>query len=87
MLFVGLGNCRMALRQAFLKEKEKLGHTTIDLGMAIEESPVQCNGLPAASVTDIKGHVVLFPLRFLEEEDLRPVFKESEYYASAQVFH
>ena len=77
----------MALRQAFLKEKEKLGHTTIDLGMAIEASPVKSNGVHVLSVSDIKGHVVLFPLRFLEEEDLRPVFKESEYYASAQVFH
>ena len=75
------------MRHAFFKEKEKLGHTTIDLGMAIEESPVKCNGSSTISVDDIKGHLVLFPLRFLEEEDLRPVFKESEYYASAQVFH
>ena len=71
--------CRMVLRQAFFKEKEKLGHTTIDLGMAMKEGP-------DISVDGIKGFLVLFPLRFLEDEDLRPVFNESEYYASPQVF-
>ncbi|KAI5065331.1 hypothetical protein GOP47_0020026 [Adiantum capillus-veneris] len=78
---------RSALRQSIAKEKEKLGHTTIDLGMAINDIPVQFNGFSDLSVTSIRGLLVSFSLHFLKEEDLRPVFKESEYYASAQVFH
>lgn len=69
---------RVALRQAVAQQKEKVGHTTIDLGIAPEES---------TSIEAISGHLVFFPLKFMAEEDLRPVFKESEYYASAQIFH
>eukprot|EP00250_Pteridium_aquilinum_P013724 c21534_g1_i1 orf=388-3765(+) len=78
---------RLALRQALAKQKEKVGHTTIDLGMAINEFPVQFNGFSDLTARSIRGLLVCFPLRFLEEEDLRPVFNESEYYASAQIFH
>lgn len=81
---------RTALRQAVAKEKEKVGHTTIDLGMALEEPHVLSNQMSdesKESVDAIRGLLVCFPLQFLDEEDLRPVFKESEYYASAQVFH
>lgn len=42
---------------------------------------------PNTSVDAINGHLVVFPLSFMAEEDLRPVFKESEYYASSQIFH
>ncbi|KAH7435558.1 hypothetical protein KP509_06G069300 [Ceratopteris richardii] len=78
---------RTTLRQAAAKQKEKLGHTTIDMGMAINEIPVQFNGFSDLSVASIRGLLVCLPLLFLQEEDLRPVFNESEYYASAQVFH
>lgn len=72
--------------------KEKIGHTTADLGVAPER-------LEASSVTGdddgvdpmerlkfVKGHLVSFPLDFMCKEDLRPVIMESEYYAS-HVFH
>lgn len=78
---------RTALRQALAKAKDKLGHTTIDLGMAITDVPVQFNGFSDLSASSIRGLLVSLPLHFLEEDDLRPVFNESEYYASAQVFH
>lgn len=81
---------RTALRQAIAKEREKAGHTTIDLGIAIEDSLQPPNGILDSqhlSTNAIQGLLVCFPLHFLQEEDLRPVFKESEYYASAQVFH
>lgn len=78
---------RTALRQALAKEKDKLGHTTMDLGMAISNVPVTFNGFSDLSASSVRGLLVCFPLHFLEEEDLRPVFKESEYYASAQIFH
>eukprot|EP00249_Psilotum_nudum_P019640 c27353_g1_i1 orf=427-3258(+) len=82
---------RVALRQAILKKKEKVSHTTIDLGIAHEISRRPLNGESyypiQVSVDAIQGHLVAFPLKFMCEEDLRPAFKESEYYASAQVFH
>lgn len=72
--------------------KSKLGHTTTDLGIA----PKQLEGYKDGDVTgtdplerlkSVKGHLVSFPLNFMSKEDLRPVFNESEYYASSQVFH
>ncbi|KAG0590254.1 hypothetical protein KC19_1G084700 [Ceratodon purpureus] len=81
---------RSALRQAAAQRKEKMGHTTIDLGIAPE--PLDKDGRPIPGFQDkqleaIRGHLVNFPLNFMSAEDLRPVFKESEYYASAQIFH
>ncbi|KAJ1699336.1 hypothetical protein LUZ63_007848 [Rhynchospora breviuscula] len=83
---------RAAFRQSMAYWKEKIGHTTIDLGVAPEK-------LEAASMTGegggvdpmerlkmVKGHLVSFPLDFMCKEDLRPVIMESEYYAS-HVFH
>ncbi|KAF3322746.1 phospholipase D p1-like protein [Carex littledalei] len=83
---------RVAFRQSTAYWKEKIGHTTTDLGVAPER-------LEASSVTGddggvdpmerlklIKGHLVSFPLDFMCKEDLRPVIMESEYYAS-HVFH
>ena len=73
--------------------KEKLGHTTIDLGLAPEKIIETCED-GEAKLTDpierlksVKGHLVSFPLKFMCQEDLRPVFNESEFYASPQVFH
>lgn len=71
--------------------KEKLGHTTIDLGIAPEKLESYQDGNikgtnPMERLDSIKGHLVSFPLEFMCKEDLRPVFNESEYYAS-QVFH
>lgn len=70
----------------------KLGHTTIDLGIAPEKLESYQDGTikgtePMDRLQAVKGHLVSFPLDFMCKEDLRPVFKESEYYASSQVFH
>lgn len=72
--------------------KEKLGHTTIDLGIAPDKLESYQNGDlkrsdPMDRLSSVRGHLVSFPLDFMCREDLRPVFKESEYYASPQVFH
>lgn len=72
--------------------KEKLGHTTIDLGIAPEKLEFHENGETKVVDTmerlkSIKGHLVSFPLEFMCQEDLRPVFIESEFYASPHVFH
>jgi phospholipase D1/2 len=83
---------RAALRQAAAHRKEKVGHTTIDLGIALEQdfneeiSSVGCRG-HETQLNAVHGHVVNFPLHFMSEEDLRPVFKESEYYAFPQIFY
>ena len=72
--------------------KSKLGHTTIDLGIAPKKLESYQNGNiketePMERLESVKGHLVCFPLDFMCEEDLRPGFKESEYYASPHVFH
>lgn len=83
---------RVALRQSVAFWKEKLGHSTIDLGIAPEKLESYQNGDikkidPTDRLEAVRGHLVSFPLDFMCKEDLRPVFNESEYYASAQVFH
>ncbi|CAK9145612.1 unnamed protein product [Ilex paraguariensis] len=83
---------RASLRQCMTSWKEKIGHTTIDLGIAPEKLESYQDGDikgtdPMERLESVKGHLVSFPLQFMCEEDLRPVFNESEYYASAQVFH
>ncbi|CAI0467215.1 unnamed protein product [Linum tenue] len=83
---------RAALRHSLSSWKEKLGgHTTIDLGIAPETLESYLNGdiqgtSPSERLEAVRGHLVSFPLDFMCKEDLRPVFNESEYYAS-QVFH
>ncbi|KAL3508128.1 hypothetical protein ACH5RR_033510 [Cinchona calisaya] len=83
---------RASLRQCMVYWKEKLGHTTIDLGMApnklesYQDGDIKCTD-PMERLESVRGHLVSFPLDFLCKEDLRPVFNESEYYASPQVFH
>ncbi|KAK9067888.1 hypothetical protein SSX86_011999 [Deinandra increscens subsp. villosa] len=83
---------RASLRQCVGERKAKLGHTTIDLGIApkylesYEDGNVK--GIdPMDRLQAVKGHLVSFPTEFMLNEDLRPMFKESEYYASPQVFH
>lgn len=72
--------------------KEKLGHTTIDLGIATDKLVCQENGEnkivdPMDRLNFVKGHLVSFPLEFMREEDLRPAVIESEFYVSPQVYH
>ncbi|XVF38771.1 hypothetical protein REPUB_Repub20aG0130800 [Reevesia pubescens] len=83
---------RLVLRQSIAFWKERLGHTTIDLGIAPEKLESYQNGDikktdPMDRLKAVRGHLVSFPLDFMCKEDLRPVFNESEYYASPQVFH
>lgn len=83
---------RVAFRQSLSFWKERLGHTTIDLGIAPEKLESYQNGdlkktNPLDRLRSVCGHLVSFPLDFMCKEDLRPVFNESEYYASPQVFH
>lgn len=82
---------RAAIRQNIAFWKEKLGHTTIDLGIAPRNLESYQNGDiqktdPLERLQAVRGHLVSFPLDFMCKEDLRPVFNESEYYA-AQVFY
>lgn len=82
---------RAVLRQSMAYWKDKLGHTTIDLGIAPEKLESYHNGDikntdPLERLQSVRGHLVSFPLDFMCKEDLRPVFNESEYYAS-QVFY
>ncbi|KAF7813523.1 phospholipase D zeta 1 isoform X1 [Senna tora] len=82
---------RLAFRQSTAFWKEKIGHTTIDLGIAPEKLESYHNGDvhktdPLERLASVKGHLVSFPLEFMCHENLRPAFNESEYYAT-QVFH
>lgn len=83
---------RSALRQSIGHWKEKLGHTTIDLGVAPEKLELHKDGEititdPMEYLKSVRGFLVSFPLEFMCQEDLRPVFSESEFYASPQVFY
>ncbi|KAG6396337.1 hypothetical protein SASPL_142485 [Salvia splendens] len=85
-------NTRISLRQCMVSWKAKVGHTTTDLGIAPNklenhQEGGATNTDPMERLKSIKGHLVSFPLEFMSKEDLRPVFNESEYYASPQVFH
>ncbi|XP_058723509.1 phospholipase D zeta 1 [Vicia villosa] len=82
---------RLAFRQSVALWKEKIGHTTIDLGIAPEKLESYQDGdikntHPMERLALVKGHLVSFPLEFMSQESLRPAFNEGEYYA-AQVFH
>lgn len=84
---------RSALRQSMSHWKQKLRHTTTDLGVAPEKLEFHQNGElvtmdPETKLKSVRGHLVSFPLEFMrQEEDLRPMFIEGEFYASSQVFH
>lgn len=69
--------------------KEKLGHTTIDLGLAPEKLDSLTDGrIESMEVLKrVRGFLVSFPLHFMCQEDLRPMFSESEFYTSPQVFY
>lgn len=84
--------CRAEIRQSIAHWKERLGHTTIDLGIAPAKLETYQDGEikatdPVERLESVRGHLVSLPLEFMSREDLRPVFKESEYYASTHVFH
>ncbi|XP_061363302.1 phospholipase D zeta 1-like isoform X2 [Gastrolobium bilobum] len=84
--------CRAALRQSMAQWKERLGHTTIDLGIAPNKIFCHENGEikvidPIERLKSVKGHLVSFPLEFMREEDLRPVAIESEFYVAPHVYH
>lgn len=84
--------CRAALRQSMAHWKEKLGHTTIDLGVAPEKLESFQNGEtnetdPLERLKAVRGFLVSFPLEFMRQEDLRPMFNESQFYAFSEVFH
>lgn len=84
---------RIVIRQNAVFWKEKIGHTTMDLGIAPDKLESSENGDtqdtkdPLERLQAVRGHLVCFPLEFMCQEDLRPVFNESEFYTSAQVFH
>ncbi|XP_057806056.1 phospholipase D zeta 1 isoform X1 [Salvia miltiorrhiza] len=81
-------NTRISLRQCMVSWKAKVGHTTTDLGIAPNKLESDAtNADPMERLKSLRGHLVSFPLEFMSKEDLRPVFNESEYYASPQVFH
>ncbi|KAL6146533.1 hypothetical protein ACLB2K_057211 [Fragaria x ananassa] len=84
-------NSRAAVRESMAFWKEKLGQTTIDLGIAPKKLESWENGEyketdPMERLKQIRGLLVSFPLEFMNQEDLRPVFNESEFYTSPQVF-
>ncbi|KAF3638227.1 hypothetical protein FXO38_23343, partial [Capsicum annuum] len=87
-----LVHSRSELRQCMNNWKDKLGHTTIDLGVAPDKLEFHDNGQVVVVNTkeklkSVQGHLVSFPLEFMREEDLRPGFIETEFYTSPQVFH
>lgn len=65
--------------------KEKIGHDTIDLGT--KNSEIIDSNDPMKRLDSIKGHIVCFSLEFMCQEDLRPYFAETEFYAAPHVFH
>ncbi|KAF3600584.1 hypothetical protein F2Q69_00039159 [Brassica cretica] len=78
---------KAALRHNVALCKDKLGHTTIDLGIAPEKLK-PCGSDSWEMLKETRGHLVCFPLHFMcNEEDLRPGFVETEFYTAPQVFH
>ncbi|KAI3923866.1 hypothetical protein MKW92_011730 [Papaver armeniacum] len=84
---------RSAIRQSMAYWKDRLGYTTIDLGVAPSKLEAFHKGDvkitdPMKRLESVRGHLVSFPLEFMcQEEDLRPMFIESEFYVSPEVFH
>ncbi|KAH9616705.1 hypothetical protein KSS87_014109 [Heliosperma pusillum] len=81
-----------AFRQKMSELRESIGYTTIDLGVAPRVVTLYEDGLPKAvdpseMLKSVKGHVVCFPLEYMRDEDLRPMFHEGEFYTSNEVFH
>ncbi|KAF8015958.1 hypothetical protein BT93_H1492 [Corymbia citriodora subsp. variegata] len=84
---------RASLRHSMAHWKDKIGHTTIDLGIAPEklESSTDVGDVketdPMERLKSVRGYLVTFPLEFMSQEDLRPMLIEGEFYTSSQVFH
>lgn len=71
---------------------ESIGYTTIDFGVAPQMVKFHEDGLrktldPLEMLKSVKGTIVCFPLEFMRDEDLRPMFHEGEFYTSPEVFH
>ncbi|KAL2941082.1 Phospholipase D zeta 1 [Bienertia sinuspersici] len=67
-------------------------YTTIDFGVAPKIVKFYEDGTlkkmdPLEMLKSVKGNVVRFPLEFMRDEDLRPMFHEGEFYTSHEVFH
>lgn len=83
---------RAASRQSSNYHKEKVGHTSIDLGICPEKLETYENGdIKDMDLTEklqmVRGHLVSFPLELMCNEDLRPGFsEEGEFYASSHSF-
>ncbi|KAJ4956562.1 hypothetical protein NE237_013345 [Protea cynaroides] len=74
---------RVAIRQSMAHWRERLVYTTTDLGIAPEKLESYQNGDikatdPMQRLESLRGHLVSFPLDFMCQEDLRPVFKEMD---------
>ena len=72
--------------------RDKMGYTTIDFGVAPRILTTREDGHskeqdPLEVLKCVKGNVVCFPLEFMGDEDLRPMFHEGEFYTSPEVFH
>ncbi|GAB4835774.1 Phospholipase D zeta 1 [Ancistrocladus abbreviatus] len=83
---------RVAFRQTMSQLREKIGYTTIDLGVAPQLLESDIDGKvkmisPSERLQSVRGFVVCFPLEFMRDEDLRPMFHEGEFYTSPEVFH
>ncbi|RZC50965.1 hypothetical protein C5167_019392 [Papaver somniferum] len=84
---------RSEVKQSMAYWKEKLGHTTNDLGVASQKIEAHPRGDsrfadPMEKLKSIRGHLVLFPLELMcQEEDLRPMFNHTEFYVKPQVYH
>ncbi|KAL9235011.1 hypothetical protein vseg_009814 [Gypsophila vaccaria] len=81
-----------AFRQKMTQLRESIGYTTIDLGLAPQVATFYEDGLVKTKnslemLKSVQGHVVRFPLEYMRDEDLRPMFHEGEFYTSPEVFH
>ncbi|KAL8171808.1 hypothetical protein V2J09_023612 [Rumex salicifolius] len=84
---------RASLRLKMSQLKENIGYTAIDFGVAkkvietINEDVKIHETDPLEKLKSIRGHVVCFPLEFMREENLKPMFHEGEFYTAQEVFH
>ncbi|XP_021742611.1 phospholipase D zeta 1-like [Chenopodium quinoa] len=81
-----------AFRQEMSQLTESIGYTTIDFGVAPQVVKFNEDGMlktldPLEMLKSVKGNIVCFPLEFMKDEDLRPMFHEGEFYTSPEVFH
>ncbi|KAJ8447810.1 hypothetical protein Cgig2_015173 [Carnegiea gigantea] len=81
-----------AFRLKMSQLREEIGYTTIDFGVAPRILTSREDGCvkeqcPLEVLNSVQGHVVCFPLEFMRDEDLRPMFHEGEFYTSPEVFH